>query len=125
MSQALMQSTQIGVSLSLTIVTKTDNDTRLDMAHLADVTRLVFWLWSVGQWVNQMTGNSAIWAARMVYTVDLVIEWLAEPVEIGWLFTLSKTMSKTLSKTPIGSFSAIRAAHETVNRFLTNLEMRL
>lgn len=100
MSRSLMQHTQVGVSLSLAIVTKTDNDNRLNLAHLADVTQFVFWLWSWGQTVDRLLTRAAHLAARGVFSVEQtyyqVIGWLAEPVTLPCQKPLSKTLAKNL-----------------------------
>lgn len=100
MSMALMHSTQIGVSLSLTIVTKTNDNTRLDMAHLADLTLFIFWLWSFGQGVDRLTSEAARLAAHVVFTVEELyyqaLDWLAEPVNLPCQKPLSKILAKNL-----------------------------
>lgn len=74
----------------MTVVTKSDNGSRIDHAHLVDVTPILFWLWTMGQWLDRVTIRGAIYAARVAYTIEVaycgLVRWFAEPLPIPSLW---------------------------------------
>jgi len=73
---AIMRSTQIGVTLSLNIQVRNDNDAQLLTFNLVHLTTLFLWLWSIWQTlgrfrfefsmlVNDMT-NAVIFVGKII-----------------------------------------------------------
>lgn len=96
-------STQVNacLTLTLTVVTQADGGNRLDFAHLANLTPILFWLLTAIEQCDRLTTRAARCAARLAFTAEetycTVIEWLAEPVTLPWSKTWLKTWSKTLN----------------------------
>lgn len=100
----VLTSTQVGVSLSLAVVTRTNGNTQLNFSHLIDLTGLVFWLLVASQRLDLEVTSLARFLARVMY-------WLAEPIElsrfIGFfnyyfiLYSLAKNLVINLAINPI------------------------
>ncbi len=92
-----MHSTQIGVHLTLTVVTRNDTGSRIDTAHLADLTPILFWLLTAIEQIDRLTTRAARCAARVVFSVET---WLNEPVHISlwYQYSLVKNLAKNLVK---------------------------
>ena len=82
MTTALIQSSQIGVTLSLTVV----KDNRVMTLPLANLTPMLLWLWSLWQGINTLVISTATHAARLVFTVEChyvrLLGWLLQPVYV-------------------------------------------
>jgi hypothetical protein len=86
MSRALMASTQIAVSLSLTVVTTDGRRTQVFAWPLVNLTPILFWLWSLQQEVKHLVIRAATAAACVVFTVEVssyrLLAWLMQPVNL-------------------------------------------
>ena len=79
MTTALMNSSQIGVTLSLTVV----KDDQVMTLPLANLTPILLWLWSLWQRVNALVISTATHAARLVFSIECqyarLLSWLLPP----------------------------------------------
>jgi len=79
MTTVLLHSSQIGVALSLTVV----KDNRVITLPLANLTPVLFWLWSFWQGVSALATLTAIKAARLVFAIEChyarLLAWLLRP----------------------------------------------
>lgn len=87
--------TQVAIELSINIYQHKDNAFNFAVLPLFSLTPVIILLWATQRYI---VARFAHLAARLVFTFDRVIDWLALPI------TLSKTMSKTLSKTYLDTF---------------------
>jgi len=80
MTSVLLHSSQIGVTLSLTVV----KDNRVMTLPLLSLTPILFWLWSSWQAVNSLVTLAAIEAAQLAFTIEChyvrLLAWLLGPV---------------------------------------------
>jgi hypothetical protein len=60
------------VSLSLVIVTKTDNDNRLATYPLVRLTALLFWLWAIRQNVDRIVDQALLTLERILTGIQLL-----------------------------------------------------
>ncbi|MCB0154684.1 MAG: hypothetical protein KDF65_07795 [Anaerolineae bacterium] len=79
MTTALMNSSQIGVTLSLTVV----KDNQVMTLPLANLTPILLWLWSLWQGVNALVISTATHAARLAFSIERqyarLLSWLLPP----------------------------------------------
>ena len=71
MSRAIIQSTQLAVSLSLNIQVQNEHDTRLVTLPLVQLTTLFFWLWTVRQIVTRFRFELILLVRDITDTLDL------------------------------------------------------
>lgn len=95
MSRSLTHTQRIAIELSLNIYRHTSNTTYFAVLPLFSLTPLFLWLWAIR---DRSVASMARFIARVVFTFDRFIDWLAMPI------TLPKTLSKTMLKTPVQAF---------------------
>lgn len=68
--KALMQ-TQVAVTLSLNVVTTTDQETQLLTLPLVQLTTLIVWVWAIWQTAYDLGSEALLLASDVAATIDV------------------------------------------------------